>query len=139
VQVAYAIYFVQDPRSFLAGLRRFIAPGGHLAIVMADLLAFTQPTAATDAHSFVPTPESLEHLLALAGYRVRLKRRIKDSWFIAAEPGETAPPAVDAGAILRRHRTRALRWRLLGYPYAVARQLAARVLGASVFKATWSK
>jgi SAM-dependent methyltransferase len=139
VQVAYAVYFIQDPRGFLAGLRRIIAPGGHLAIVMADLLAFTQPTAATDAHSFVPTIESLERLLALAGYRVVLKRRIKDSWFVAATPGDVAPPAIDTAAILRRHRTRALRWRLIGYPYALARQLAARVLGASVFKATWSK
>jgi SAM-dependent methyltransferase len=139
IQVAYAIYFIQDPRGFLEGLKRHLAPGGHLGIVMADLLAFTQPTAATNAHSFVPTADSMAYLLARAGYRVVSQERIKDSWFIAATPGEAALPALDTGKILRAHRTRALRWRLIGYPYALARQLAARVLGASVFKATWSK
>jgi hypothetical protein len=106
---------------------------------MADLLAFTQPTAATDAHSFVPTPESLEYALAAAGYRVVTKQRIRDSWFITATPGEVPLPAVDTDAILNRHRSRALRWKLFGYPYALARQIAAKALGASVFKATWSK
>jgi SAM-dependent methyltransferase len=139
IQVAYAIYFIQDPRAFLAGLRRHLAFGGHLVIVMADLLAYTQPTAATDAHTFVPTADSLEYALALAGYRVVKREKIKDSWFIAATPGETAPPKVDTQAILQLHRTRGWRWRLIGYPRALARQLAARVLGAKVFKATWSK
>jgi SAM-dependent methyltransferase len=139
IQVAYAIYFIQDPGAFLAGLRRSLAPGGHVAIVMSDLLAFTQPAAATDAHTFVPTPESLEYALVKAGYRVVMKQRIRDSWFLAATPGDAPLPKIDASAILRRHRTRALRWKLIGYPYAVARQAAARVLGARVFKASWSK
>jgi SAM-dependent methyltransferase len=127
IQIAYAIYFISDPRAFLQHLVRLIRPGGHLAIVMSDHLSWTQSGGPNYMHTFIPTALSLQGLLARAGYRTVLSRRIKDSWFIAATPGEAAPPALNTGAILRAHRTRAMRWRLFGAPRERLKQAVLRL------------
>lgn len=129
IQVAYAIYFITDPMVFLGRIKGMLAPGGHLAIVMADFLASTQSSGPSYAHTFVPTIESLEQALAIAGFRVVHKRRIRDSWFVAALPGPAAPPPPPIRAILWRHRTRALRWRLIGAPRQVLAGIAKRLIG----------
>jgi SAM-dependent methyltransferase len=114
IQIAYAIYFISDPRAYLAGLRALLRPGGHLAIVMADHLTYTQSGRPSYTHTFIPTAESMVAALAHAGYRTVLRRRIRDTDFIAATPAEVVPPKVDTGRILRAHRTHAMRWALFG-------------------------
>jgi SAM-dependent methyltransferase len=123
IQIAYAIYFVTDPRGFLERLRPLLKPGGHLAVVLADHLAYTQSAGPSYAHTFIPTAESMRALLAHAGYRAVLAKRLRDTDFIAARVEDCAPPAVDTRRILRAHRTRALRWSLLGANRARARRL----------------
>jgi len=129
IQVAYAIYFITDPMAFLRRLKAMLAPDGHAAIVLADFLSATQASGPSYAHTWLPTFESLEQALALAGLRVVERRRIRDSWFVAATPGEASPPPPPVAAILRRHRTRALRWTLLGAPRAALARAAKRALG----------
>jgi SAM-dependent methyltransferase len=124
IQVAYAIYFITDPMAFLRRLRGMLSPGGHLGIVLADFLAYTQASGPSYAHTWLPTQESLEQALALAGFRVFETASISGSIFMAATPGAAAPPAPPVRAILWRHRTRAWRWRMLGAP----RQALARVV-----------
>jgi SAM-dependent methyltransferase len=128
IQVAYALYFITDPLSFLRRLSGLLAPEGHLAIVLADLLAYTQAAGPSYAHTWLPTVESLEQALALAGFRVIAKQRIRDSWFVTAVAGEakSVPPPIRS--ILWRHRTRALRWRLIGAPRQALAGLAKRIL-----------
>jgi SAM-dependent methyltransferase len=128
IQVAYAIYFITDPRAYIERLRHLLKPGGHLAIVMADHLAYTCQGGPAYMHTFIPTMESMEGLLARAGYKTVLRRKISDTWFIAATPGEAEPPKIDAKAILRAHRSRAMRWKLFGANRARLRALASRLL-----------
>ncbi len=128
IQIAYAIYFITDPKAYLKRLQKLLAPGGHLAIVMADHLAYTCQGGPAYMHTFIPTMESMEGLLARAGYKTVLRRRISDTWFIAATPGEAEPPKIDAKAILRAHRSRAMRWKLFGVNRARLRALASRLL-----------
>ena len=128
VQIAYAIYFITDPGAYLARLRDVIAPDGTLAIVMADLLASTQQGGPSYLHTWLPTPESLQVALSLAGYRTVLCERVHDSWFIAAKPGQSAPPPINGNAIWLAHRTREMRWRAIGAPRARLKRLIAPVL-----------
>ncbi len=129
IQIAYAIYFITDPKAYLAGLRRLLKPGGHLAIVIADHLAYTSVGGPNYAHTFIPTAKSLEYLLSLAGYETVLTHRIKDTTFVAARVGTSTPRAVNTRAILRGHRTRPIRWRLFGANRARLRALVARLTG----------
>jgi SAM-dependent methyltransferase len=128
IQIAYAIYFITDPKAYIEGLRKLLAPGGHLAIVMADHLAYTCQGGPAYMHTFIPTAESMEGLLARAGYKTVLRRKISDTWFIAATPGEAKPPQINSKAILRAHHTRAMRWKLLGANRARLRTMASKLL-----------
>jgi SAM-dependent methyltransferase len=129
IQIAYAIYFITDPKAYLARLRGLLKPDGHLALVIADHLAYTCESGPNYAHTFIPTAQSLAYLLNLAGYDVVLTRKIKDTTYLAARPGGSTPPVIDTKAILRAHRTRALRWRLIGANRARLRALVARLTG----------
>ncbi len=128
IQIAYAIYFITDPKAYLTGLQKLLKPGGHLAIVMADHLVHTSQGGPNYQHTFIPTAESMEGLLARAGYRTVLRRKVRDTWFLAATPGHAEPPPVNAKAILRAHRSRAMRWKLLGANRARLRALAYKLL-----------
>ncbi len=133
VQTAYSIYFITEPMAFLRRLQTLLKPGGHVGIVLADLLAYTQPGGPSYLHSWLPTVEGLEQALARAGFRVVLKQKIKDTWFVAATPDDvkagewqaSAPPVV---RILRRHRMRALKFATLGRARQMLASLAKRVL-----------
>jgi SAM-dependent methyltransferase len=119
IQVAYSVYFITEPMAFLRRLHTLVKPNGHVAIVLADLLAYTQPGGPSYLHSWLPTIEGLEQALTRAGFRVVLKQKVKDTWFVAAKPvkasaekAEMSQPPVNA--ILWRHRTRALKFATLG-------------------------
>jgi SAM-dependent methyltransferase len=129
IQIAYAIYFITDPKAYLGRLRALIRPGGHLAIVIADHLAYTCSGGPGYYHTFIPTADSLQYLLSEAGYKTVLSRKIRDTHFIAATVGQSSPPVVDTHAIVRAHRSRAMRWWLLGANRARLRALAGKVLG----------
>jgi hypothetical protein len=100
-----------------------------LGIVIADHLAYTSAGGPNYTHTFIPTAASLRYLLALAGYETVLERRISDTTFIAAKPGPATPPEIDTRRILRAHRTRAMRWRLLGANRARLRTLVTKLTG----------
>jgi SAM-dependent methyltransferase len=128
IQIAYAIYFITDPMMFLARVRDMLERDGIVAIVLADLLTYTQPVGPSYVHTWLPTAESLEQALALAGFRVIRRKRIKDSWFIAATPGKASELQLPIQRILWRHRTRALRWAMLGAPRQVLAGLVKKML-----------
>jgi SAM-dependent methyltransferase len=129
IQIAYAIYFITDPKGYLERLKALLNPEGHLAIVISDHLAYTSQAGPAYTHTFIPTAESLEGLLARAGYRIVMRKKLRDSWFIAATPGKAEPLPINTAAILRAHRTRAMRYRLLGANRARLRSIVARILG----------
>jgi SAM-dependent methyltransferase len=128
IQIAYAIYFITDPKAYIQRLQKLLKPGGHLAIVMADHLAYTCQGGPAYMHTFIPTVDSMEGLLARAGYRTVLRRKVRDTWFIAATPGKAKPPEINTKAILRAHRTHAMRWKLLGANRARLRAMASKLL-----------
>jgi SAM-dependent methyltransferase len=128
IQIAYAIYFITDPKAYIQRLQTLLKPGGHLAIVMADHLAYTCQGGPAYMHTFIPTAESMEGLLIRAGYRTVLRQKMRDTWFIAATPGKAEAPPIDTKAILRAHRTRAMRWKLLGANRARLRAAASKLL-----------
>jgi SAM-dependent methyltransferase len=129
IHIAYAIYFVTDPAGYLRRMRDQLAPGGTLAIVMADLLESNQRGGPSYLHTFLPTAQSLQVALAHAGFTTVLCKKVKDSYFIAAVVGQSVPPKVNTAQILLRHKTRGLRWRMIGAPRAKLRGWIAPLLG----------
>jgi SAM-dependent methyltransferase len=128
IQIAYAIYFITNPKEYLIDLKRLLNPGGHIAIVMSDLLAYTQPGGASYVHTFLPTVDSMVSLLAHAGYRTVIKTKIRDSYFIAATPSEVEIPVVNVKAILRSHKTRAIRYKLFGANRARLKSIISKLI-----------
>jgi hypothetical protein len=130
IHIAHAIYFITDPMNFIRTVRRRLDPGGLFCVVLADLMANADAGRPSYSLTFYPTAASMRYALALAGFEVISESRQSGSIFLAARPA-TAPklPRVNPAAILLLHRTKALRYALLGRPYLAARRLAARLLG----------
>jgi SAM-dependent methyltransferase len=130
IHIAHAIYFMTDPIAFLARVKERLAPGGHFGVVLANFMAAVDPGRPSYAHSFFPTGASMEYALAMAGFETMFRSRVGGSIFIAAKPAERVrPPDVNAGLIYAAHRTKGLRYALLGRPYLAARRIAKRALG----------
>lgn len=126
VQVAYAIYFVTDPRAFMASLRCLLAPGGRLAIVISDMMQATLRPGPTYAHTFYPTSASMLCALEHAGYAARLLPSPRGSFFIEAVPASVRPRKVSVWGTRLLYATQRERWLLWGAP----RTLAGRLLRA---------
>ncbi|HTI86985.1 MAG TPA: class I SAM-dependent methyltransferase [Alphaproteobacteria bacterium] len=130
IQIAHAIYFMTDPMAFLRRVKERLAPDGHFCVVLANYMAAVDPGLPSYAHSFFPTGASMEYALALAGFATMFRRRVGGSIFIAAKPAAQVPaPRVHPTLIYAAHRTKGLRYALLGRPYLAARGLAKRALG----------
>jgi SAM-dependent methyltransferase len=124
VQIAHAIYFVSDPLAFLQRVKRHLAEGGVLAVVLADFMASDSLALPSYPHTFFPTTSSMRFLLALAGYRVIVCRALSGSIYLAARPGSAALPRVRPWLIRLGYRTMSLRYALMGRPKLASRRLA---------------
>ena len=138
IHISYAIYFITNPMNFLREVRRRLAADGLFCIVLADFMACSDGGLPGYSHSFLPTSASLRYALALAGFKTVLCRRVAGSLYLVARPAEVTPPRiwppqvwppqVWPRGIYLLHRTKALRYALIGRPYLALRQVAKRVL-----------
>ena len=125
IHIAHGIYFISDPMGFLRGVRKRLAPGGLLCIVLADFMAHADAGLPAYELTFFPTRSSMQFALALAGFETVFCRRMSGSIFIAARPAENVPPPrVWPRGILLLYRTKMLRHVLIGRPYIYMRQTA---------------
>jgi SAM-dependent methyltransferase len=130
IHIAHAIYFITDPMNFIRSVRQRLNPGGLFCVVLADLMANADAGRPSYSLTFYPTAASMRYALALAGFDVISESRQSGSIFLAARRADAPKlPRVNPAAILLLHRTKALRYALLGKPYLTARRLAARLLG----------
>jgi 2-polyprenyl-3-methyl-5-hydroxy-6-metoxy-1,4-benzoquinol methylase len=129
IHIAHAIYFITDPMSFLRMVRERLAPGGVFCVVLADFMATLDPALPSYAHSFFPTAASMRYALALTGFETIFCHREKGSIFLAARPASAVEkPSVWPFGIWLLHRTKALRYALLGRPAtALARAIKAGI------------
>lgn len=128
VHIAHAIYFVTDPMRFLREARQRLSEGGHLCIVISNLLTFTDSGRPGYSHTFYPCAESMAGALARAGLEPVLSRVWGGSTYIAARACEPRVIPVDTHRIHRRYLTKPLRFGLIGRPYLALRRIAAAAL-----------
>ncbi len=129
IHIAHAIYFITDPMKFLRTVRERLAPGGLFCLVLADFMSSLDPALPSYAHSFFPTASPMRYALALAGFETVFSRREKGSIFLAARPAAAVDtPSVWPFGIWLLHRTKTLRYVLLGRPAtAIVRAIKALV------------
>ena len=116
IQIAHAIYFITDPRSFLQMLADRLTENGLLCIVLADFMAADDRNLPGYVHSFFPTAQSMRYLLSLAGFQTCLCHGLSGSVYIAARRGPGPLPSVHARLIRLGYQSRALRYALFGRP-----------------------
>jgi SAM-dependent methyltransferase len=132
IHIAHAIYFITDPMAFIRGVRARLRPGGLFCIVLADLMANTDPTLPSYVHTFFPTASSMRYALSLAGFETIFCRRLSGSIFMAARPAPSvARPFVSPVAIRMLYRTKSLRYALFGRPYILLARAIKSLLGRS--------
>jgi len=130
VHIAHAIYFITEPMAFMRKVRERLAPDGLFCVVLADFLANSDTALPGYVHTFFPTARSMRYALALAGFETVLSRRMSGSVFMAARPRANPPmPWVSPAAVWLLHRSKMLRYRLIGRPYLWLRGVAKTVLG----------
>jgi hypothetical protein len=96
-------------------VRERLAPDGLFCVVLADFMSALDPALPSYAHSFFPTAGSMRYALALAGFETVFCCRLSGSIFLAARPAPTIrKPSVWPLGIWLLHRTKTLRYRLLG-------------------------
>jgi SAM-dependent methyltransferase len=132
IHIAHAIYFITDPMAFIRGVRARLRPGGLFCIVLANLMANTDPAQPSYVHTFFPTASSMRYALSCAGFETILCRRLSGSTFIAAQPASSvARPFVSPMAIRVLYNTKALRYALLGRPYILGKQAVKFLIGCN--------
>ena len=132
IHIAHAIYFITDPMNFIRDVRARLRPGGLFCIVLANLMANTDPALPSYVHTFFPTASSMRYALSLAGFETIFCRRLSGSIFMAARPvSSTARPFVSPIAIRLLYRTKALRYALFGRPYVLLAQTIKSLIGRS--------
>lgn len=129
VHTAHAIYFVQNPRSFVAWMREHMTDDGVLCVVLADFLKSDDPESPGFAHSFYPTCSSMRYLLALEGLQVVASKKVSGSIFIAARKGEGPLPSVHPSLIRFGFQSKGVRYRLFGKPLTKLKSVIKRLLG----------
>lgn len=130
IQVSHAIYFITNPMVFFRSVKELLAEGGYFCVNIADFMASNDPTTPNFAHSFFPTASSLRYALALAGFETILCRKWSGTIYIVAKPGSSKPPRVWPILVLLSHRTKTLRYTLLGRPWLMCKQVIKRLLKA---------
>lgn len=128
IHIAHAIYFVTEPMRFLGAVRKRLASGGLLGIVLADFMSDADPGLPSYVHSFFPTAASMRYALALAGFETVLTRSWAGSIYIAARPAEAPLPSVHPARIRLGYLTKPVRYAVLGRPYLALRRAAKFVL-----------
>jgi hypothetical protein len=118
--------------AFIRGVRARLRPGGLFCIVLANLMANTDPAQPSYVHTFFPTASSMRYALSCAGFETILCRRRSGSTFIAAQPASSvARPFVSPMAIRVLYNTKALRYALLGRPYILGKQAVKFLIGCN--------
>ena len=132
IHIAHAIYFITDPMDFIRGVRARLGPGGLFCIVLADLMANTDPALPSYVHTFFPTASSMRYALSLAGFETVFCRRLSGSIFMAARPvSSVTRPFVSPMAIRILYRTKAVRYAMFGRPYVLLAQTIKSLIGRS--------
>jgi len=130
IHIAHAIYFVTDPMNFIRAVRERLAPDGVFCVVLADFMANADGSLSSSGHTFYPTGASMRYALAIAGFETVMSKHLSGSIYLAARRADAPKlPAVHPAATLLLHRTKPLRYAVIGRPYLALRRLAARLLG----------
>lgn len=126
----YAIYFITQPMQFLTRIKPHIKSGGFLCLVLANFFTAIDRGLPDYLHTFLPSKESMEYALALAGYEVRMSRKYRTSIYIVAVPspgGLVELPKVNTRKIYWTYRTKEIRYQILGRPILALREIMRRV------------
>jgi len=130
IHIAHAIYFVTRPMDLIAMAHAHLRPNGLFCLVISDFMSSVAADPPSYVHTFIPTGASMRYALAVAGFETVFSRRLSGSIYLAAR--QSAKPAtvnVHSRSILLAHRTKTLRYHLIGWPYLRLRGMAKTCYG----------
>lgn len=136
ISIAHAIYFISEPVEFIRRVRGMLNPGGVFLVLLSDILSSHSESGPAYVHTWFPTGESLAVILEREGFTVRTNLRMKGSIFVVATADgvavrEVAAQALSpsvARAIYGRHKSRALRYALIGRPRRIAARMVKKII-----------
>lgn len=132
IHIAHAIYFITNPRQFLAEIRNRLAVDGIFCVVLSDFFAHHDPSLPSYGHTFFPSAASMRYALAMEGFETIVCKNLSGSIYIAGRPAlATKPPSVSAAWTRLLFRSKAQRYALVGRPYLALRRAAKVLLRAN--------
>jgi SAM-dependent methyltransferase len=114
IGIAHAIYFIEDPRTFVQQVRRSLSTQGYFVIVSTHLLSSMGAGRPGLAHTWYPTCNSLIFLLEQEGFEIIAQKSLKGSDLLLAR---ISAPRAARGQPRRAwwaHKTQQLRYQTLG-------------------------
>lgn len=110
-----SLYFVQDPVNFLTKIKNHITPDGYLCLSLADMLAHTNKAFPSYALAFYPNYDSIDYILALAGYKIISKEnKLTNILVICQVDDKVTLPKINTYKILFLLKTKPIRYYLFG-------------------------
>lgn len=120
---AHAIYFAEDPAGFVVKAGSLLSPGGLFVVLSTQLLSWRNHNRPSYLTSWFPTPESLQLLFHLNGFRLLDFQSKKGSDFFLFEKGAGPRPSCHPRRAWLLHWTHRLRYVILGWPLSLLKRL----------------
>lgn len=123
ISSAHAIYFAEDPAGFVVKAGSLLSPGGLFVVLSTQLLSWRNHNRPSYLTSWFPTPESLQLLFHLNGFRLLDFQSKKGSDFFLFEKGAGPRPSCHPRRAWLLHWTHRLRYVILGWPLSLLKRL----------------
>ncbi len=112
--IAHAIYFIEDPKTFVQQVRQRLSKEGLFVLVSTHLLSSMSAGRPGFAHTWYPTCNSLIYLLEQEGFEVISTRTLKGSDMLLARVSNTKTPQGGPWRAWWAHTTQQFRYQTFG-------------------------
>lgn len=126
--MAHAIYFVEEPREFLARVRKLLSPSGLFVVVNTNLFSSMNVGRPGLPHTWYPTRHSCVYLFQQEGFELMASKSVRGSdmllFRVSATAGQVRSRPWHAWLL---HKSQTLRYRTLGSALNAARAIYRKV------------
>ncbi len=112
-----SLYFIQNPVHFLKKIQNHLNPDGYLCLSIADMLAHTNVAGPGYPLAFYPNYDSIDYILALAGYEIVSKEnKLTNILIVCKINNQVTLPKINTLKIFILLKTKPLRYCFFGLP-----------------------
>jgi len=119
ISISHAIYFITEPGRFIQEVKNMLAMQGLFLVVLSDFFSNLSDGQPGFAHTWYPTPFSMEYALEQEGFLIISRKKIRGSVLILARKDngkEVSTKRINTLLCYFLHLTQSIRYKLIGRP-----------------------